>query len=100
MKISNDIYGLAFTALLDPSRFKKEPGAGHVPDIHLNKKEIEQLYAGALIVVMFQLTLVFLISKNMFESEFCVLALPSVWYFIPRFLSGLMMHLQVEPDIR
>jgi len=34
------------------------------------------------------------------DPSFCVLALPSVWYFIPRFISGLMMHLTVEPDIR
>ena len=52
LKINGDIYSLAFCALLDPDEIDLGID-GAMPDVNNNKKEIENLYLGALFVISF-----------------------------------------------
>lgn len=66
----------------------------------MNKREISNIYLGALLVVCFQMTLIFLIISHMLSDKFKRVTPDSVLIILPRFLSSLMMHINVETDIR
>ena len=53
-------------------------------------------------MIMFQITMVFLIINYMIDpvNGFQIIAAKSFYIVIPRFLSSMMMHLQVEADIK
>ena len=70
------------------------------PVIQMNKREISNIYLGALLVICFQLTLIFLIISHMLSDKFKRVRPDSVLIILPRFLSSLMMHINVETDIR
>ena len=56
---------------------------------------------GAILVVFVQSTVMALIIHEMLDPEhFRIIAADSFLIIVPRFLSALMMHLNVEPDIR
>ena len=44
--------------------------------------------------------LIYLVAKEMMSPSFEIVAADSFLVIIPRFISSLMMHLNVEPDIR
>ena len=56
---------------------------------------------GAVLVVFVQCTVMALIIHEMLDpKQFRIIAADSFLIIVPRFLSALMMHLNVEPDIR
>lgn len=56
---------------------------------------------GAILVVFVQSTVMALIIHEMLDPRaFHIVAADSFLIIVPRFLSALMMHLNVEPDIR
>ena len=106
-KIGDDIYGLAFASLVDATKLKE--GIIHAGDknkvlhvIDYNSKEISNLFFGALTVVSFQATMIFLISNYMTDPEWGFEIIPAGSYsiVITRFIASTMMHLQVEADIK
>jgi len=83
--------------LIDPQRVE---GSGF-PNIKYNKQETSNIYLGALIVISIQSTMILLITNMMCDPEnFELLPADSFAIIIPRFLASVMMHLNVEPDIR
>lgn len=97
--INNDIYSLAYVSLIDCSQLDKSV-KNCAPVIQMNKREISNIYLGALLVICFQLTLIFLIISHMLSDKFKRVKPDSVLIILPRFLSSLMMHINVETDIR
>ena len=53
LKVNNDIYALAYAALVDQNLLDKSIGGDCLKDIELNKREISNLYLGALLVICF-----------------------------------------------
>jgi len=49
-KITNDIYSLAFAALIDPKKLEDAP-AGYLIPIDMTTTEYNRIYLGALLVV-------------------------------------------------
>lgn len=81
---------------------KTQPSEGNfLHDLHLNDREASDIYMGALLVVFVQCTVIGLIIHEMLDPDaFHIIAANSFLIIVPRFLSALMMHLNVEPDIR
>lgn len=99
VKIQDDIYSLAFASLIDHNLLDRSV-TNCCPPTSMNTREISNLYLGALIVIFFQTTLVFLLCSFMISSDFCILRGHSIMIVLPRFLSSVMMHINVETDIR
>ena len=99
IKIQKDIYSLAYASLIDHNLLDKTV-SDCCPNTPMNPREISSLYLGALLVICFQSTLVFLLFNFMNSSEFCILRGHTILIVLPRFLSSLMMHINVETDIR
>ena len=69
--------------------------------IEYNQQETSNLYLGALMVITIQCIMVSLIIMMMVgDNKFKIQKAESFFIIIPRFLSSIMMHLNVEPDIR
>jgi len=69
-KIGGDIYGLAYASLVDADKIKHgliyEKDKGKIlPKIEYNLREKSNIYLGALNVVCFQITMMFLIINFM-----------------------------------
>ena len=58
----------------------------------MNKKEVRQLFMGAIMVAFVQFVLIFLIS-NFEYTEMTILSANTYLMIIPRFVSAMMMHL-------
>ena len=99
VKIQNDIYSLAFASLIDHNLLDQSVD-DCCPPTPMNQHEISNLYLGALLVICFQSTLVYLLCDFMISDAFCILRGHSIMIVLPRFLSSLMMHINVETDIR
>ena len=99
IKINNDIYSLAYVSLIDATLLDKTV-KDCAPIVEMNKREISNLYLGALLVICFQITLIFLIISHMMSDSFEFVKAKSVLIILPRFLSSLMMQINVETDIR
>ena len=105
--INDDIYSLAFAALINPHRLdykgmdEKEVEKYLPKNLCLTRRERSGLYQSALMVVFIQLTTIFLLVMYFKNDETAIIDLPkSFLILIPRLLSSFMMHLQVEADIR
>lgn len=67
----------------------------------MNDIEVSDMYMGAIILVCVQFTMVSLIINIEANDEsFKIIPATSYLIIIPRFISAIMMHLTVEPDIR
>jgi len=98
-KIQNDIFSLAFASFVDPEKIHK--GNGYLSFDPLTSREQQEIYLGALLVVCFQCTMIYLIINFMLTNDkFSIVPATSFQIIIPRLLSSIMMHLNVEPDIR
>lgn len=99
IKLSNDIYSLAYACFLDPEQLD-EPDK-FMPVINMNDDEVMNVYLGAVMVVLSQLTMIGLIV--VFErtsDDFHIIPSNSYLIIVARFMSSMMMHLNVEPEIR
>ena len=58
------------------------------------------MFMGAFTIISIQLILIYLIYDHLFIENEYVIPTTSFKIIFPRFISSLMMHVQVEPDIR
>jgi len=101
LRVQDDIYSLAFASMIDSSKVDKEGLSNPIPDIGLTDKEQENIFFGALLVICFQLVVIYLIVHYMeTESAFHIVPATSFQIIVPRLLSSIMMHMKVEPEIR
>ena len=54
IKLNPDIYSLAYAAFIDPKKIDKLPG--FLQEIHMTDEEVEEIYLGACIVILIQIT--------------------------------------------
>jgi hypothetical protein len=97
--VSNDIYSLAFAALIDPEKLA-DSKEGYLQPIDMTASEYNRIFLGALFVVSIQLTVVFLIANEMLRPGFKLKPATEFLVVLPRLISSILMHLVVEPDIR
>ena len=62
LTIKNNVYGLAFAALVHPDELEKYKGGKHAPRVDLLNDERESLFLSAMLVTMAQLTTMYLIN--------------------------------------
>lgn len=93
------MYSLAYAAILHPDEC--EDG---MPKLDLLAEERSSLFVSALLVSLVQATTIVLIMIFFGDDGegHAVKLVPAQSYFvlIPRLISSIMMHLNVEPDIR
>lgn len=111
IKINDDIYSLAFAALINPEELQyddflddKEKLEKYLQkNLTLTRRERSRLYQSALMVVFIQITTIYLLImyfKKTSDPPVTVNAPKHYLILIPRLLSSFMMHLTVEQDIR
>jgi len=67
----------------------------------MNENEVADLFMNALMISIVQLIMIYLVAYyEMFNENFAIYPANDYYIIIPRFLSSLMMHLNVEPDAR
>ena len=99
IKLQNDIYSLAYASFLDPDQLEEQNG--FMPKIIMNDEEVSNIFLGAIMVILSQLTMIGLIVVFENTSEtFHIIPSNSFLIIIARFMSSMMMHLNVEPEIR
>lgn len=99
IKLSNDIYSLAYACFLDPDQLE-EPDK-FMPVIRMNDDEVMNIFLGAVMVILSQLTMIGLIVVYERTSDtFEIIPSNSFLIILARFMSSMMMHLNVEPEIR
>ena len=107
LKINDDIYSLAFAALVHPDEVEADlteqdkKSGNFMKRIELLNDERDNLFFSAILVTFVQMTTIYLIL--VFFSEGSGLQIvPALKYsvVIPRLTSSIMMHLICEPDIR
>lgn len=102
IKVQKDIYSLAYAAIMHPAECEKKEG--YMPQIDLLSEERTSLFVSAMLVALVQVTTIMLIMIYFGKTEkgSAVKIIPAQSYFvlIPRLISSIMMHLNVEPDIR
>lgn len=104
--INDDIYSLAFAALINPeeldySEMKDGEKEKYLSkELGLTRRERSGLYQSALMVVFIQITTIFLLIMFFKNQEKGINSPEGYLILIPRLLSSFMMHLQVESDIR
>ena len=97
----NDIYSLAFAAMLNPDDefWKKAKDIpNHIPKITMLNYEREVLYSGAFCVAIMQGLYLYILYTFIGELE--IKGVDNFMILIPRILSSLMMHMVVMPDAR
>lgn len=113
LKINDDIYSLAFAALVHPDEAEegltegeKKSGA-FMKRINLLCDERDNLFYSAILVTFVQLTTIYLIlvffsegSKENNDIGFKMVPATKYETMIPRVTSSIMMHLICQPDIR
>ena len=92
-KVANDIYSLAFAALIHPDEVGKTEDGIHMPRIDLLNDERESLYISAMLVTLTQFTTIILINHFFEELPNVITKADKFEVMIPRLLSSLMMHL-------
>lgn len=100
-KIQDDIYSLAYAALINPDQLdytglKDKEIEKHLPkDVSLTRRERSGLYQSALMVIFIQITTIFLLVMYFKQNSQEIKVNPPVSYLIliPRLLSSFMMHL-------
>jgi len=77
-KIGDDIYAYAFASLIDANKIRagliekflnKDEKNKILPVIEYNSRETSNIFLGALLVIMFQMTMMFLIINFMTSPE-------------------------------
>ena len=68
--------------------------------LDITESEHSDLFMGAFIVFLVEATILFLIMNEMYKPSFQIVKADSFLIIVPRFISSLMMHLSVEPNIR
>ena len=102
LKIQKDIYSLAYAAILHPMELEEmDPKKKYMPRIQLLNDERDNLYVGAFLTALVQITTIILIVFY-FNDGKGITMVPAETYLqlIPRLLSCYLMHLNVLPDIR
>ena len=88
---------MAYASLLDPKLQKK---CSKFKDFNLDDEETSEIFLGAFIVFIVQVIVLYLILDNMMGEDFKIVPATSFKIIVPRFISSLMMHINVEPYIR
>lgn len=97
--LQNDIYSLAYAAYLDPEQL--EIKGGNLEKIQMNDEEVMNIFLGAIMIIGCQLCMISLIIYYELTSpDFNIVPSSSFVIILARFLSSVMMHLNVEPEIR
>ena len=101
VKIQKDIYSLGYAAIIHPKECDGDPKKKYMPEITLLNEERTSLFISANLVTLVQATTIMLIVIFFGDGK-GVHLIPANSYFvlIPRLISSIMMHLNVEPDIR
>lgn len=104
-KISKDIYSYAYVAMIHPNEVEDlDPKKKYLPRIKMHRDERSNLYIGAAMVTIVQASTIMLIYVYFTQGEDGngVKLKPAQQFYvlIPRLISSIMMHLNVEPDIR
>jgi len=104
LKIQNDIYSLAFAACVNPNLLDSSPeakGKNYLQRIDMTQNEAADVYQCAMIVAAVQIVTIILIIEFFYNEEALQLTpAKNFVVIIPRLMSSIMMHLNVEPDIR
>jgi hypothetical protein len=98
--LQSDIYSLAYAAFIDPDQLDpKIPGG--LQKINMNEDEVMNIFIAALMVIGCQICMIgMIIYYELTSSEFEIMPSDSYIIILARFLSSVMMHLNVEPEIR
>ena len=99
-KIGDDIYTLAVAALIDPKMANPEGKKGYIENVPMSPRDMTKIYMGGTMVTLIQVTMIFLIATEMQSEGFTLAPADKFTIIVPRLLSSIMMHLNVEPDIR
>jgi hypothetical protein len=103
-KIQNDIYSLAFASMIDTTKLEEldsgEDSKRYMSYVSIAQSERHSIFLGALMVVFVQFSMIFLIFGLISAPDFKIRQLDSFLMVIPRLLSSIMMHMNVEPDFR
>jgi len=92
---------LAFAALINPDMIDTNAGKGYIPYIYLSNEERSNVYLMGLMVASIQIvTLIAIINFFTITEPIVLKPAQTVLVIIPRLLSSLMMHFNVEPDLR
>lgn len=101
VKIQKDIYSYAFAAIIHPMETEElDPKKKYMPRITLLKEERNILYLSATLVTLVQASTILLIVVYFEEDGLHLKPGNTFLILIPRLISSIMMHLNVEPDIR
>ena len=101
MKISKDIYCYAYVAIIHPMEVEEQdPKKKYLPRINMLNEERSSLYIGAITVSIIQMITISLIYQSFSENHMEIKPTSSIYILVPRLVSSIMMHLNVEPDIR
>lgn len=101
MKIVKDIYCYAYVAMIHPMEVEQlDPKKKYLPRIFMLNEERSSLYIGAITVTIVQMITVSLIYQSFEDNHMQIKPTSSIYILVPRLVSSIMMHLNVEPDIR
>lgn len=73
---------------------------GYLENVPMSPRDMSKIYMGGTMVTLIQLTMIFLIATEMQSENFTLAPADKFTIIVPRLLSSIMMHLNVEPDIR
>jgi hypothetical protein len=92
---------LAYASFLDPDQLEARDGIPGLPKIEMDDGEMQQIFLGAIMIIGAQLTMIGLIvTYELTNEDFKIVPSNSFLIIMARFMSSLMMHLNVEPEIR
>lgn len=98
--LQNDIYSLAYASFLDPDQLDTSIPGG-LTKIRMNEEEVMNIFIAAIMVIGCQICMMgMIIYYEMTSPDFEIRPSNSFIIILARFLSSLMMHLNVEPEIR
>ena len=111
MELSKDIYSIAYASLINPETLnKKNPmlmDRDHniefsiLKPIEYNKFEVSKLYLSCIMIITIQITMIGLIIRYMFTCEtFYIQPAKNFLFMVPRFLSSMLMHINVGEEVR
>lgn len=100
--LQDDIYSFAYAAFLDTEQLEQDEGDDDgLQIINMNPEEMQNIFIGAVMIIGLQLTMMgMIINYEMYSPEFDMVPSSSFVIILARFLSALMMNLNVEPEIR
>lgn len=74
--------------------------SGYLHKILLSKHDQKNIFLGALFVIFVQLSMLWILFDIIFAEDFHIIPAENYLIVIPRVLSSLMMHINVESDFR